>query len=302
MPGEVPSLTDTGRVAESFFSSRYGVDQSVAADLLAVAMSKGGEHAELFFEHREGSNITFEQQAVKSASRSTTQGVGIRVIQGDAIGYAYTEDLGRDAMRRAADTAARIASRGDRAGPVDVMHFESASYYEPAASTVGVAPTEKVDLIRRADAAARALDASIARVDVNFIDELKHVMIVSSDGRIAGDVQPLVRFNVELPIRARRQPPDGALGRRRPHGHAILRRTPAGIAGPGGRTAGRPAAVGDRSAGRQLPGRAGGGRQRHPAPRGDRPRAGSGLQPQEDEQLHRPGRESRRLGVVHGRR
>jgi hypothetical protein len=104
MPGEVPSLTDTGRVAESFFSSRYGIDQSVAADLLAVAMSKGGEHAELFFEHREGSNITFEQQAVKSASRSKTQGVGIRVIQGDAIGYAYTEDLGRDAMRRAADT------------------------------------------------------------------------------------------------------------------------------------------------------------------------------------------------------
>jgi len=190
------TATDTGRVAEMFFSSRYGIDQAVAAGLLASAMSRGGEHAELFFEHREGSNISFEQQAVKSASRSTTQGVGIRVIQGDAIGYAYTEDLGRDAMLRAADTAARIASRGDRAGPVDVVHFESANYYEPAASTVGVAPAEKVALVRRADVAARSFDASIARVDVNFVDELKHVLIVSSDGRIAGDVQPLVRFNV----------------------------------------------------------------------------------------------------------
>jgi TldD protein len=189
-------MTDSAREAEAFFRDRYGIDQSVAAGVLGVALSRGGEHAELFFEHREGSNITFEQQAVKSASRSASQGLGVRVLQGDAIGYAYTEDLSRDAMRRAADTAARIASRGDTAPPVDVMHFESASYYAPSASTVGVAPTEKVDLIRRADRAARAFDSAIARVDVNFIDELKHVMIVTSDARITGDVQPLVRFNV----------------------------------------------------------------------------------------------------------
>ena len=190
--------TDTGRLAEAFFNDRYGLDTAIASDLLARAMGRGGEHAELFFEHREGSNITFEQQVVKNASRSTSQGVGIRVIQGDAIGYAYSEDLSRDAMRRAADTAARIASRGDETPPVDVVHYESAGFYEPSASTVGVAPGDKVELIRRADRAARAHDPSIARADINFIDELKHVMIVSSDGRIAGDVQPLVRFNVSV--------------------------------------------------------------------------------------------------------
>ena len=189
-------MTDSGRLAEAFFRDRYAIDETVAADLVGIAMSRGGDHAELYFEHREGSNIAFEQQHVKTASRTTTQGVGVRVLQGDAIGYAYSEDLGRDSMRRAADTAARIASRGDKAEPVDVMHYESASYYTPEAGTISVPAAEKVDLIRRADDAARAFDSSIARVDVNFIDELKHVMIVTSDGRMAGDVQPLVRFNV----------------------------------------------------------------------------------------------------------
>lgn len=189
-------MADTGRLSETFFNDRYGIDGVVVSELLALAMSRGGEHAELFFEHRQGSNIAFEQQAVKSASKSTTQGVGIRVLQGDAIGYAYTEDLNRDAMRRAADTAARIATRGDKAPPVDVIHFESADYYRPEASTVDVAAADKVDLIRRADRAARSFDTSIARVDVNFIDERKHVMVATSDGRLAGDVQPLVRFNV----------------------------------------------------------------------------------------------------------
>jgi TldD protein len=189
-------VPDSGRIAEAFFRSNYSIDSGVAADLIGAAMSRGGDHAELFFEHRASSNIAFEQQAVKSASRGVTQGVGIRVVQGDAIGYAYTEDLSRDAMRRAADTAARIAARNDRAEPVDVMHYESASHYEPAASTLDVPPAEKVALIRRADAAARAFDGSIARADINFVDEQKHVMIVTSDGRVAGDVQPLVRFNV----------------------------------------------------------------------------------------------------------
>jgi TldD protein len=188
--------TDTGRLAESFFNDQYSIDPAIASDLLAVAMSRGGESAELFFEHREGSNITFEQQAVKTASRSMSQGVGVRVIQGDATGYAYSEDLSRDSMRRAADTAARIASRGDKPEPVDVVHYESANYFQPTASTVSVPAAEKVDLIRRADEAARSYDSSITRADINFIDELKRVMIVTSNGRIAGDVQPLVRFNV----------------------------------------------------------------------------------------------------------
>ena len=48
----------------------------------------------------------------------------------------------------------------------------------------------------RADRAARAYDPSIARADINFVDELKHIAIYTSDGRMASDVQPLVRFKI----------------------------------------------------------------------------------------------------------
>lgn len=140
-------MTDAGRQSEAYFRDRYSIDRATASELLGVAMSRGGDRAELFFEHREGSNLSFEQQAVKSASRSITQGLGVRVLQGEAIGYAFTEDLSREAMRRAADTAARIASRGDTAPPVDVVHYESANHYEPSASTLSVPPAEKVELI-----------------------------------------------------------------------------------------------------------------------------------------------------------
>jgi TldD protein len=179
-----------------FMRARYGIDAAVAQSLLDRALSRGGDYAELYFEHRTSGAIVFEQQAVKTATRAINQGLGVRVLLGEAVGYAYTEDLSRDAMLRAAETAANIASRGAKAPPVDVVSYETAHYYSPAANTLTVPSQDKVDLLRRADAAARAYDDSIARVDLSFNDELKYVAIFTSDGRMTGDVQPLVRFGV----------------------------------------------------------------------------------------------------------
>jgi TldD protein len=176
--------------------ARYGIDAAVARLLLDAALSAGGEYAELYFEHRTSGSIAFEQQAVKSANRGISQGLGVRVLLGEAVGYAYTEDLSREAMLRAAETAAKIAARGDRVRPVDAVHYETAHHYAPSASTVDLPALDKVAVLRRADAAARSFDASIARVDINLVDELKYIAIFTSDGRMTGDVQPLVRFNV----------------------------------------------------------------------------------------------------------
>ncbi len=192
-------MTDASGNAPSgvaLMRERFGIDEATAQGLLDIALSKGGEYAELYFEHKTGGSIQFEQSAVKNATRSVNQGLGVRVLLGEAVGYAYTEDLSSDAMRRAADTAARIASRGGRAPAVDVVHYETPQYYAPSGSTIDVPPGDKVDLMRRADGAARAFDPSVQRVDISFVDEQKHIAIFTSDGRMTGDAQPLVRFNV----------------------------------------------------------------------------------------------------------
>ncbi len=185
-----------GLAGVTFFRERYAIDEAVAQNLLDLALSRGGESAELFFEHKTAGNILFEQQAVKSATRGVSQGLGVRVLLGEAIGYAYTEDLSLDAMRRAAETAAKIAAGGGKAPPIDVVHYEAANFYSPEGSTVDVPAPDKVELMRRADRAARGYDPSIARVDMAFVDEIKTIAIFTSDGRMTGDVQPLVRFNV----------------------------------------------------------------------------------------------------------
>jgi TldD protein len=54
----------------------------------------------------------------------------------------------------------------------------------------------KIDLIQRGDHVARQFDRRIREVQSSLSDEIKCVMIASSDGRLTGDVQPLARFAI----------------------------------------------------------------------------------------------------------
>ena len=192
-------MSNPATTSLALFADQYGVDTAVMSSLLSAALAHGGDFAELFFEHRVETGISWEDQKVKAASRNVAQGVGIRVVRGDAIGYAYTESLEIDAMRRAAETAGRIGRAGERPVPVDATPASVAnSCYSAAHPLTGVPAPEKVAILERADRAARAYDPSVARVDCSIADELKHVLVARSDGRVVGDVQPLIRLNVSV--------------------------------------------------------------------------------------------------------
>ena len=192
-------MNDAGTRAIAFFNDRYAIDPPVLSSLLAVALSRGGDFAELFFEHRTNSAIAFEDQRVKSASKNIAQGMGVRVVKGAAIGYAYTEALDLAAMRKAAQTAGQIGSADERSPLVNATPASySTSYYDVRAPLSEEPSAVKVALLERADRAARAYDPSVTRVDASIGDELKYVMIARSDGSVIGDVQPLIRMNVSV--------------------------------------------------------------------------------------------------------
>ena len=159
-------MSDTPADVRQFWSDRLGVDAAVADGVLAAALGRGGTFAELYFEHKRSGALSFEDERVASAQVNLSQGVGIRVVEGDAVGYAYTEDLSPDAMRRAAATAAQIAHGEGHDEPLDLTtESYPADRYAIASPTTVVPLEDKVALLRRADAAARAYDGSIARVE-----------------------------------------------------------------------------------------------------------------------------------------
>src|SRR5687768_11333030 len=169
---------------------REQIDAQIAQRLLGIALERGGDYADLYFEYRVGMDVILEDEKIKTVGRGITLGVGVRVLKGDATGYAYSEDLSFEKMAHAARTAAQIAAGGGSARSAPVSPVKVADFYPVPVPSVETPPQEKLALLQRADRAARAYDPRIVRVEASFAESVRDVLVVSSDGRFVQDRQP----------------------------------------------------------------------------------------------------------------
>ncbi len=174
------------------------IDQELASKLLARALARGADYADLFFEYRAAGGFMFDEGILKSVSRGVSMGLGVRAQQDDSTGYAYTERLDWEAMVRAADTAATIASSGRALTPQNIETRALPSRYELNQVTMDVPGLDKRSVLERAAEAAHAFDSRIAKAECSFTEEIREVLIVTSEGRLARDVQPLMRFGIRV--------------------------------------------------------------------------------------------------------
>ena len=83
-------------LTKSIFFERYNLTTTDLETYLSEALSRGGDYSDIYFEYRINHSIVLEEQIIKSATKSVSLGVGVRVISGEKTGYAYSDDLNRD--------------------------------------------------------------------------------------------------------------------------------------------------------------------------------------------------------------
>jgi TldD protein len=181
--------------APSIFDTYFGIGPAEMEKILAAGLSKGGDFADLFFEHRVNSSLFFEEDIVRNASRGIIQGVGVRVVKGDQIGFAFTEDLTIASMTEAALTAAAIANDKTakaRTQAIKELSFKNLYPIQELASQAEL--TRKLGFIKDANAAAKAYSPKILKVQCNFSDQVKYLAYANSEGLSWTDAQPNFSF------------------------------------------------------------------------------------------------------------
>ena len=181
---------------KKFFFDRYGLAQADIERYLAAALSAGGDFADLYFEYQTSTSVSLDESMVKSASQGISVGCGVRVLSGERTGYAYTDDLAPERILHAARTAAMIASGPAKEPVVGLTDKPVHNLYPVPLPSVEADVMAKVDLVNRADKAARAYDPRIKEVRVGYADELRQILVIGSDGSFAEDSQPLAHLNV----------------------------------------------------------------------------------------------------------
>src|ERR1700728_3760546 len=193
MPLSTPDVkTDHKR----YFIEKLGLSERLMERCLGEALSAGGDYADLYFESVTSTSLGIDESLVKSASQGISVGCGVRVVSGERTGYAYTDDLSSDRLLRAARTAALIASGPAKELMSGFRQTDTPSLYPVAGATSDAEIAAKLDLIQRADKAARAYDSRITQVRAGFSDDLRRILVAASDGTFASDTQPLARLNV----------------------------------------------------------------------------------------------------------
>ncbi len=186
------------RQSEKFYLERFSVtDREVLAAMGRVKV-RDVDYADLYFEHTVAESISMEESLVKRASKSISQGAGVRATAGEKTGYAYSDEITLKQLEQAAETARYIARSPAGAGTVPAIRVGQSAQdlYPVALPATEVATREKVELLQKIDALGRACDPRIKNVMASFSTEYKIVLIADSDGKLVGDVQPLSRLQV----------------------------------------------------------------------------------------------------------
>ncbi len=190
-------MTDIAQLDDLFFA-RAGMDKTRVKKVVEHALG-GMDDGELFLEYSQSESLAFDDGQLKNASFNTEQGFGLRSVLGEATGYAHASELSEAAIKRAAETV-RAVNHGQSGvvaahpGPFGTNE----RLYSDINPLAEVPFAAKVTVLQEIDAYLRAKDPRVKQVSASLSGVWQAVEIIRADGKIAGDIRPLVRLNISV--------------------------------------------------------------------------------------------------------
>jgi len=191
-------LTDPLALAEHRLLAPGGLDLASLDRAFERLMGPGVEHGDLYFQHSRRESWTVEDGIVKDGSHAIEQGVGVRAISGEKTGFAYSDDIGVEALLESAASARAIARTGPAGAPGQRIVLRGHALYPAIDPVAGMGAEAKIDSLRRIEQWLRQADPRVRQVAVSLTGGVDTVLVARSDGAAAADVRPLVRFNVQV--------------------------------------------------------------------------------------------------------
>lgn len=178
------------------YLEHFGITQALMQEVMAAALSKGGDYCDLYFQHRMANHIGLEDNAVNKAYSNVDYGVGIRVLKGMQTGYSFTEEISLEAMKNAAKTAANIASGTKKYEPVEFKLHDHPNYYMIKNPWEQVSIDTKIPYLQKINEKVFAADHRVIKCNISFEDDTSYVLFANSEGRITCDYLPMGEISV----------------------------------------------------------------------------------------------------------
>lgn len=171
-------------------------DRSILQEVLGAALKRGGDFADVFIEERQSTMISLEDGRVERVQLGIDKGAGVRVLSGETAAYAYTNDLSKEDLLHAAETASRAVAQGNGAEVATLRRPEVAGAVDTGIDDVPL--DKKVAAVVAADKAARATDPAVRQVVAGYGDLVQRVTVANSEGVFVEEERSRLRFTVNV--------------------------------------------------------------------------------------------------------
>ncbi len=191
-------MKDLLEVARQDLLAPSGLTDTQLQQVLHRLAGRNIDYADLYFQSSYSETWAMEEGILKSGSFDIDRGVGVRAVSGDKTGFAYADDILLPALKQAAHAASSIVKHGGEHMIKAWRKQQGHDLYTVNNPLQSLNEQEKVELLQRVDRYLRAKDPRIVQVHVSLAGEYETILILSTDGNMAGDVRPLIRFNVSV--------------------------------------------------------------------------------------------------------
>ena len=166
------------------------------ARALTRSLLSSCDDGELYLQFIASEAFGFDDGRLKTADYSRDAGFGLRGVSGETTGFAHANEISPAAIRRAGETLQLLdPATGALAPPPERTNRH---LYTDACPLDLVPFAEKVALLEKIDAVARAKDPRVAQVSASLLANWSVIEIVRPDGHVARDIRPLVRLNIQV--------------------------------------------------------------------------------------------------------
>lgn len=167
--------------------------------VLAKGCSTGAGFSEVFIEDKRSTSAGLDDGRVEQVTTGRDRGAGIRVVHGETTGFAHTADLSPAGLLKAAEAAAVAAKQGGGGvRTVSLGELVQQKVNDVRISPSDVAKTQKVELLERANEAARQVNKSVVQVSAGYGDSVRRIVVANSDAVYATDHQVRSLFRVSV--------------------------------------------------------------------------------------------------------
>lgn len=165
---------------------------------IGLILQHQNNFSDVYFQASQHETWVLEDGIIKDGSYNIERGVGVRAVSGEKTGFAYSDEITRNALFNAATAARGISSSGGTANLKQFKDKVITPIYATDNPLVLMSEPEKIDLLRSVDSYIRKAEPEVSQVIVSLSGVYEEVLVAASDGTWQTDVRPLVRLNCSV--------------------------------------------------------------------------------------------------------